>query len=240
MPGVQDRVALVTGAAQGIGAAIAKRLAADGAKVGVLDLQQDAAQSVADEITSAGGTAIGLGADVSKRDQVQAAVDRLVGRVRRAAHPRQQRRRAARQPAVQDDRRRLDDGDGGAPARRVPVQPDRAEAHGRGEVRPDRVHVLDVGAGQPGPGELLDRQGRAAGADQDAGDRARPVRGDRERDRPGVHRDRDDQGDRRADRHHDRADARERSPRRSRCAAAACPTTSPTRWRSSPARSPAT
>jgi 3-oxoacyl-[acyl-carrier protein] reductase len=79
MPGVQDRVALVTGAAQGIGAAVAKRLAAGGAKVGVLDLQREAAQQVADEITSAGGAAIGLGADVSKRDQVQAAVDTLVG-----------------------------------------------------------------------------------------------------------------------------------------------------------------
>ena len=79
MPGVQDRVALVTGAAQGIGAAIAHRLAAGGAKVGVLDLQQDAAQRVADEITAAGGTAVGLGADVSQRDQVQATVDALAG-----------------------------------------------------------------------------------------------------------------------------------------------------------------
>jgi len=79
VPGVQDRVALVTGAAQGIGAAIAHRLAAGGAKVGVLDLQQEAAQRVADEITVAGGTAVGLGADVSQRDQVQAAVDALVG-----------------------------------------------------------------------------------------------------------------------------------------------------------------
>ncbi|HZY76404.1 MAG TPA: 3-oxoacyl-ACP reductase FabG [Jatrophihabitantaceae bacterium] len=79
MAGVQDRVALVTGAAQGIGAEVARRLAHDGAKVGVLDLQRDAAQAVADEITSAGGQAIGLGADVSKRDQVQAAVDAVVG-----------------------------------------------------------------------------------------------------------------------------------------------------------------
>jgi 3-oxoacyl-[acyl-carrier protein] reductase len=78
MGGVQDRIALVTGAAQGIGAGIAHRLAAGGAKVGVLDLNQEAAQAVADEITAAGGTAIGLGADVSKREQVQAAVDTLV------------------------------------------------------------------------------------------------------------------------------------------------------------------
>jgi len=74
MPGVEDRVALVTGGAQGIGAGVAKRLAAGGAAVGVLDLQQEAAQAVADEITAAGGRAIGLGADVSKRDQVEAAV----------------------------------------------------------------------------------------------------------------------------------------------------------------------
>src|SRR3954469_2084573 len=79
MPGVQDRVALVTGGAQGIGAAIARRLAHDGAKVGVLDLKQEAAQATADEITQAGGTAIALGADVAKRDQVQAAVEKLVG-----------------------------------------------------------------------------------------------------------------------------------------------------------------
>jgi 3-oxoacyl-[acyl-carrier protein] reductase len=79
MPGVQDRVALVTGGAQGIGEAITLRLATGGAKVGVLDLQKDAARAVADRITAAGGQAIMIAADVSDRDQVQAAVDELVG-----------------------------------------------------------------------------------------------------------------------------------------------------------------
>jgi 3-oxoacyl-[acyl-carrier protein] reductase len=79
MAGVANRVALVTGGAQGIGAEVARRLAADGARVGVLDLNLDSAQEVAEQITAAGGQAIGLGADVSKREQVQAAVDKLAG-----------------------------------------------------------------------------------------------------------------------------------------------------------------
>ena len=77
MAGVQGRVALVTGAAQGIGAGIAQRLAADGAKIGVLDLNLEAAQAVVDEIKAAGGEAVALAADVSNAEQVQAAVDAL-------------------------------------------------------------------------------------------------------------------------------------------------------------------
>jgi 3-oxoacyl-[acyl-carrier protein] reductase len=73
MPGVQDRVALVTGGAQGIGAEVARRFAADGARVAVLDLDEAGARRVAGEF---GG--LGVGADVSQRDQVQAAVDRVV------------------------------------------------------------------------------------------------------------------------------------------------------------------
>jgi 3-oxoacyl-[acyl-carrier protein] reductase len=81
MAGVNDRVALVTGGAQGIGAEVARRLAAGGAKVAVLDLNLDAATAVADEITKDGGTAIGLAADVTKRDQMQDAIDELVERL---------------------------------------------------------------------------------------------------------------------------------------------------------------
>lgn len=71
------RVALVTGGGQGIGAAIAQRLAAGGAAVGIVDLNEAGAKSVAEEITSAGGTAVAVAADITDRDQVAAAVDRV-------------------------------------------------------------------------------------------------------------------------------------------------------------------
>jgi 3-oxoacyl-[acyl-carrier protein] reductase len=79
MAGVQGRVAVVTGGGQGIGAEVARRLAAGGAAVAVVDLDGGNAEAVAAEITDGGGTAVGLAADVSKREQVQAAVDAVVG-----------------------------------------------------------------------------------------------------------------------------------------------------------------
>lgn len=70
------KVALVTGAAAGIGAACSKRLAKDGIAIGVLDLDEERCADTVNAIKQAGGTAIALGADVSKRDQVRAAVAR--------------------------------------------------------------------------------------------------------------------------------------------------------------------
>jgi 3-oxoacyl-[acyl-carrier protein] reductase len=80
MPGVEGRVALVTGGAQGIGAAVARRLGTGGARVGVLDLQRQGAERTASAIEAAGGTAIALSADVTDREQVQLAVDQLTDR----------------------------------------------------------------------------------------------------------------------------------------------------------------
>ncbi len=73
------KTALVTGGASGIGKAVAVGLAAEGANVAVVDLRQDAAQRVVDEIEAAGGTALALAADVSKAAEVKAAVAAVVG-----------------------------------------------------------------------------------------------------------------------------------------------------------------
>jgi NAD(P)-dependent dehydrogenase (short-subunit alcohol dehydrogenase family) len=70
--------AIVTGGAGGIGRATAKAFAAEGARVAVLDLNAVGAESVAAEITAAGGTAIALGVDVSAEPAVIEAVARVV------------------------------------------------------------------------------------------------------------------------------------------------------------------
>ncbi|MCG5234118.1 SDR family oxidoreductase [Xanthobacter oligotrophicus] len=83
MPSLKDKSIVITGAAGGIGAAIAKALAADGARITVADLSEPAARTVAGEITAAGGTAIAVAVDVRQRAQVRALLDQAV-----AAHGR--------------------------------------------------------------------------------------------------------------------------------------------------------
>jgi len=74
---MSQRVAVVTGSARGIGAAVATRLAADGLAVAVLDLDEAACGETVGRITGAGGRALGVGADVSDAAAVQAAVERV-------------------------------------------------------------------------------------------------------------------------------------------------------------------
>jgi len=74
MTGFQSKVALVTGGGSGIGAAIARQLAAGGASVVVSDIHLEAAQGVVDEIEAAGQIAVAVRQDTSDPAQSQAAV----------------------------------------------------------------------------------------------------------------------------------------------------------------------
>jgi 3-oxoacyl-[acyl-carrier protein] reductase len=77
MSTTEQRVAIVTGGARGIGAATAVRLAEEGRAVAVLDLDEAACKETVEKITAAGGKAIAVGCDVSDGAQVEAAVARV-------------------------------------------------------------------------------------------------------------------------------------------------------------------
>ena len=75
---LQDKIAIVTGAASGIGKEIALTYARAGGKIAIADMNKVAAQAAADEITAAGGTAMAVAMDVTSEDQVNAAVAEVV------------------------------------------------------------------------------------------------------------------------------------------------------------------
>ena len=75
---IEGKVAVVTGAASGIGKEIAHALARAGAKIAIADLNLAGAQAVADEIILAGGTAVGVAMDVTDEAAVNAGVARVV------------------------------------------------------------------------------------------------------------------------------------------------------------------
>jgi meso-butanediol dehydrogenase/(S,S)-butanediol dehydrogenase/diacetyl reductase len=78
MSRLEAKVAIVAGGAQGIGEEIASRLAQEGAKVAIADLNGDKAQSVADRLNQRGAGAIAIALDVANRAQVRAAIQETV------------------------------------------------------------------------------------------------------------------------------------------------------------------
>jgi NAD(P)-dependent dehydrogenase (short-subunit alcohol dehydrogenase family) len=75
---LENKVAIVTGAAQGIGLAYAQRLSREGAKLVVADIQAEAAEQAAAAIVEAGGDAIGVAVDVASEEQAQAMAQRAI------------------------------------------------------------------------------------------------------------------------------------------------------------------
>jgi NAD(P)-dependent dehydrogenase (short-subunit alcohol dehydrogenase family) len=79
----RERTAIVTGGASGIGGAISRRLAADGAAVAIFDLNGDAAKAAAVSIEESGGKAIGVPVDVTDRPGIDAGLDEVRARLGR-------------------------------------------------------------------------------------------------------------------------------------------------------------
>lgn len=75
---IKGKVAIITGAGRGIGAATAKRLAADGAKIAVIDLKEEFGMDTVNSIQAMGGEALAVGCNVSDAAQVQQATEKVL------------------------------------------------------------------------------------------------------------------------------------------------------------------
>ena len=80
MGSLSDKVALVTGGSSGIGEATARLFAREGARVAVLALEREELERVAEDLSGSPGRAMPVAADISKPEQMKAAVDKVVGR----------------------------------------------------------------------------------------------------------------------------------------------------------------
>jgi len=81
--GLKNKIAIVTGAAKGVGRAISLKLAEEGAKVMVADIDEAKSMAVVDRIAGIGSEAIAVKTDVSKSDDVEAMVSETIRRFRR-------------------------------------------------------------------------------------------------------------------------------------------------------------
>ena len=146
MQRLQDRVAVITGAASGIGLATARRLAAEGAQVVVADVDEQAGKEAADEV---GGMFVQT--DVTSDDDVRQLYEAAHRRVRADRHRVQQRRHlpAGRRLDPHHRARRLAPGAGGQPHLRVPVLQARDPVHaapGKGSIINTASFVAVLGA----------------------------------------------------------------------------------------------
>ena len=76
---MQNKVVVVTGAASGIGAAVCRRFARDGAKIGLLDSDADGVRAAADKLTQCGADALGIKCDVVDEAACNSAIRQIIG-----------------------------------------------------------------------------------------------------------------------------------------------------------------
>ena len=188
-----NRVAIITGAAQGIGAACARVFAEQGAKVVIGDVNEVGAAALAKEIAAAGGYALARRADVGVRADCEALVELAVDAVRSPRRPGEQRRHRARRRFPRPGRGRLRSRAAHQPEGRVSLRAGRrapdggaGAAAGRQPRRHHQPVERERGAGHCQPGALHRQQGRAQSADEGDGPVAGAARHPRDGDRTRV------------------------------------------------------
>ncbi len=183
---LKDKVAIVTGAASGIGREIALTFAREGAKVAIADLDRAGANAVAREI--GGGKALGVAMDVTDEGQVDAGFAQNCRGPRRRRYPGQQCRHPGR-PAARSVRVRQVEAAARDPPRwRVPHHPRSPPPNvPPGPRRQHHLHGLGpLQGGLGAQGTLRDRQARPDRARQGRGQGGRRARRTRQRDLSGL------------------------------------------------------
>ena len=219
----EGRTAVVTGGARGIGAATARRLAADGFAVAVLDLDETGAKATAESIVTGGGRAAGVAVDVADAEAVSVAVEQVVTELDAPTV-------LVNNAGVTRDNLlfKLSEADWdtvmgvhlrGAFLMTRAVQRYMVAA-GWGRV----VNLSSVSAlGNRGQANYSTAKAGHPGLHQDRGHRAGQVRRHGQRDRPGLHRHRDDPRHRRAGRRRRSTSTPPSRPRTSRSVASVEP-----------------
>ena len=141
---LQDKVAIISGAASGMGAATARRFGKEGAKVVVADMLEEDGRKVAAGHHAANGAAEFMRAGRHRRGELEVRGGGDGGEVRPAGHPGEQRRHQRQRGDRHAGHRGVGPADGGERARRVPRHEIRRAGDEEDRRRIDRQSVVDL------------------------------------------------------------------------------------------------